>query len=111
LVAFGAAISPSASRDHGTGGNKDEMRAAPALLAQSQFITPLKVKNGIQQPRSPMPSVFNVIDSSMKRTLNEVPIDQFVSGGPVTRVHNHDGRVLSQVYWSKSGIGLTVKGI
>lgn len=58
-----------------------------------------------------MPSVFNVIDSSMKCRLNEVPINQFVSGAPISRVFRHDGRVSSQIYWSKSGIGVTVKGI
>ncbi len=71
----------------------------------------LKVKHGVMQPRRPMPSVFNVIDGSMKRRLNEVPITKFVSGAPASRVHNHDGRVLSAVYQSSFGVGLIIKGI
>ena len=71
----------------------------------------LKVKHGIQQPRSPMPSVFNVIDGSMKRRLNAVPISEFVSGAPESKVFNHDGRVCSKVYESRVGVGLTIKGI
>lgn len=71
----------------------------------------LKVKHGVAQPRSPMPSVFNVIDGSMKRRLNEVPISEFVNGVPESKVFNHDGRVCSKVYESRVGVGLTIKGI
>ena len=71
----------------------------------------LKVKHGVTQPRSPMPSVFNVIDATMKQRLNEVPITDFVSGAPESKVFNHDGRVLSKVYESRFGIGLKIKGI
>jgi len=59
-----------------------------------------------------MPTVFNVIDGSMKRRLNEVPISEFVSGAPESRVYRHDGRVLSSVYHSRAdGPGIQIKGI
>ena len=70
-----------------------------------------KVKHGLTQPRSIMPSIFNVIDGSMKRRLNEVPISDFVAGAPDSLVHNHDGRVCSKIYESRFGVGLVVNGI
>lgn len=71
----------------------------------------LKGRHGIQQPRMPFPSVFTTIDSEMKNRLDSVPISEFVSGAPESRVHNHDGRVLSQVYQSKFGTKLQIKGV
>jgi len=71
-----------------------------------------KVVQRTYRPRSPMPRVFNTIDSKMKDRLGDAPLHEFVCGAPEARVHSFDGRVLSEVYRSRSGgPGIRIKGI
>jgi len=71
-----------------------------------------KVAQGIIQPRSIMPSIFNRIDQSMKDRLEEVGVVNFVSGAPAAKVFKSDGRVASATYRShEDRPGVRIKGV